>query len=212
MFCKSGEDLQLCPSGGPVGDTGGIVATGVIVTWHLCDPSECFVCILAIRSGVFSASAVRPRYWPQLDTRGFQKKRLLHNAIKILNRQKGSWIGRCTAVRRSCIAQGEQLKIITYIENKLEGCDKDGLRSRDVETGASSIRTLMENNQRDSDIHSGGVTGKIICSSRPGDNYTSPRMKVAATCWSHFKNERLFATSSGTDSKEKKEGEKKSND
>lgn len=60
MFYKSGEDLQLCPSGGSMEDTGGIVGTGVIITWHLVHcvtqvsalfaflPSgqACFLCVL----------------------------------------------------------------------------------------------------------------------------------------------------------------------
>lgn len=63
MFCKSGEDLQLCPSGGSMGDTLWVLgAYCCMACGPLCDPSVSPVCILAIRSSVFSASVGLPQY------------------------------------------------------------------------------------------------------------------------------------------------------
>lgn len=80
MFCKSGEDLQLCPSGDSMGGTGGIVRTGFIVFMAfaiLCDPGECFVCILAIRSSVFSGSVFSAPILATVGDQGVQKEKAL---------------------------------------------------------------------------------------------------------------------------------------
>lgn len=74
MFCKSVEDLQLCPSGGSVEDTGR--NSRYMAFGPLCDPSESFVCILASRSSVFSVSVGLPTVGHQ----GVQEARALRGS------------------------------------------------------------------------------------------------------------------------------------
>lgn len=88
MFCKSGEDLQLCPKGGSMEDTGGLVGTGVIVTWHLVHcvtRVRVLFAFLPLGQACFLWVLVCPNTDHSWNTRGFKKKRLLHKTTKTVD-------------------------------------------------------------------------------------------------------------------------------
>lgn len=151
-FVNLGKTLNYVPQG---------VLWGTLVGGYcymafglLCDPCDCFVGILAIRSSVFSASVGLPQDWPQLDTGRFKKKRLLPS------RQKGNrtgslvqwslWIGWC---RRSFMTPGTYLRK-EFIYSKWTGMMLLN-KSKWTEEHRHQMITRMKGNQRGSDIQSG---------------------------------------------------------
>lgn len=129
----------------------------------LCDPSECPVYILAIRSSVFSVSVGLPQHWPQLDTRGFKKERLLHKTTPTVDLVGTGRIGhvvRCSTV--SIVDCGDAEEALFHQPNKkLKGLDSILKRNWNAapvmhwEAKTSSESSSFLDTERGSDIWSG---------------------------------------------------------